>query len=205
MEEEAGAAAGQDDPAHGISGGGARKLTMMKRHPAQGAGIALFLGALAIMTPSCGRPSEEARIAEFIRETMASAQKRNLQAVLGRLSDDYTDFEGRDKAVTEGLLREYFRRTGIVIHLLSVKVDIIEPQGMASLRVEAMLSSGAAEVFRKLIPYAGECYRLDLRLSKTPAGAWQIASAGWETVSPAGLFPDSLAVLKKLFPDFSVR
>ncbi|MGZ7066618.1 MAG: hypothetical protein ACXVI6_09700 [Candidatus Aminicenantales bacterium] len=178
---------------------------MTKIHPAQGAAIALLLGALAIMSPGCGRPSEEARVVEFIKQTVASAQKRNLKAVLDRLADDYTDFEGRDKVATEGLLREYFRRTGIVIHLLSVKVDTIEPRGLAVLRVEAMLSSGAAEVFRKLIPYAGECYRLDVRLSKTPAGAWQIASAGWETIPLDGLFPDSLAILKKLFPDFSVK
>lgn len=180
-------------------------MTLIKEHPAQGAAIAFFLGALAIMTPGCGRPSEEARIAEFIKQTLAAAQKRNLKAVLGRLADDYADFEGRDKLATEGLLREYFRRTGIVIHLLSVKVDTVEPQGLASLRVEAMLSAGAAEVFRKLIPYAGDFYRFDLRLSKTPAGAWQITSAGWETVPLAGLFPNSLAILKKLFPEFSVR
>ncbi|MGA2533668.1 MAG: hypothetical protein ABSG19_11605 [Candidatus Aminicenantales bacterium] len=178
---------------------------MTKTLPAQGAAIALLLGALAIISPGCGRPSEEARVVEFIKQTMASAQKRNLKAVLDRLADDYADFEGRDKIATEGLLREYFRRTGIVIHLLSVKVDTIEPQGLAALRVEAMLSSGAAEVFRKLIPYAGEYYRFDLGLSKTPAGAWQITSAGWETVPLTGLFPDSLAVLKKLFPEFSVR
>lgn len=191
--------------APGASGGGPGKLTMIKKHPARGAAMALLLGALAITTPGCGRPSEEARIAEFIKQTLAAAQKRNLEAVMDRLADDYADIEGRDKLVTEGLLREYFRRTGIVIHLLSVKVDTVEPQGLASLRVEAMLSSGAAEVFRKLIPYAGDFYRFDLRLSKTPAGAWQIASAGWETIPLDGLFPDSLAILKKLFPEFSVR
>lgn len=190
---------------HGTSGGGPGELMMTKAHGAQGAAIAFFLGVLAIMTPGCGRPSEEARIAEFLRQTMASAQKRNLKAVLNGLADDYADVEGRDKIATEGLLREYFRRTGIVIHLLSVKVDTVEPEGRAAVRAEAMLSSGAAEVFRKLLPYAGECYRFDLGLSKTPAGAWQITSAAWETVPLAGLFPDSLAVLQKLFPELSVK
>lgn len=136
-----------------------------------------------------------------MKETAALAQKGDLKAVMDRLAADYVDFEGRDKAATEGLLRDYFRRSGIVIHILSVKVDALEPDGQASLRAEAMLSSGAAEVFRRLIRYAGDCYRISVRLNRGPSGAWQIASAGWATVPLTELFPESFAILKKLFPD----
>jgi len=196
----------RDDPGPGVARrASSGNLNVSKAYSALGASIAVLLGAMAFMIPGCGRPSEEARIGDFVKQTIVLAQKRNLQAVMDRLADDYADFEGRDKAETEGLLREYFRRTGIVIHLLSVKVEAVEPQGRAAIRAEAMLSSGAAEVFRKLLAYTGDYYRFDLRLSKTPAGAWQIASADWETVPLAGLLPDSIAVLKKLFPDFSVR
>lgn len=161
-----------------------------------------FLLGMAALGPSCGHPSEEARITKFMKETIALAEKRDLGAVMERLAEDYTDFEGRDKTATEALIRDYFRRTGIVIHLLSTKVDAIEADGRASVRAEAMLSSGAAEVFRKLIRYAGDYYRFNIRLRATPPATWQIVSASWESVPLTELFPESLAVLKKLFPEF---
>jgi hypothetical protein len=163
-----------------------------------------MIAPIALITAlacACPRPSEESRIADFVKETVALAEKRDLAAVMDRLADDYADFEGRGKAATESLVREYFRRTGIVIHLLSVKVDSTEPDGRASLRLEAMLSSGAAEVFRKLIRYAGDYYRFSLRLKKSPNATFQVEFAAWESVRLDELLPESLSVLKKLFPD----
>jgi hypothetical protein len=151
---------------------------------------------------SCRPPSEEAQIKAFLKETVALAEKKDLAGVMARLSEDYTDFEGRNKASTEDLIRDYFRHSGIVIHLLAAQVGALEPDGTASVRAEAMLSAGAAEVFRKLIRYAGECYRFDLRLKKPLGGGWRVVSAGWEAVPLTELLPESLAVLKKLFPDF---
>jgi len=160
-----------------------------------------FIVLTASIIPFCRRPSEEDRIREFLERTISLAEKRDLAAVMDRLTEDYADFDGRDKRATEALVRDYFRRTGIVIHLLSVKVDTIETDGRAGVRAEAMLSSGAAEVFRKLIRFAGDYYRFNLKLRKSPAVAWKVESAAWESVPLAGLFPESLAVLKKLFPD----
>jgi len=160
-----------------------------------------FIVLIAALASACRQPTEEDRIAKFLRETISLAEKRDLAAVMDRLTDDYTDSEGRGRPATEALVRDYFRRTGIVIHLLSVKVDAIEADGRASVRAEAMLSSGAAEVFRKLVRYAGDYYRFSLGLRKSPASTWQVESAAWESVPLSGLFPESLAVLKKLFPD----
>jgi hypothetical protein len=64
-----------------------------------------------------------------------------------------------------------------------------------------MLSSGAAEVFRKLIRYAGDYYRISLRLKKSPDAHFQVEFASWESVRLDELLPESLNVLKKLFPD----
>jgi hypothetical protein len=160
-----------------------------------------FLLAIATLVASCGSPSEESRIKAFLKETVTLAEKGDLRGVMSRLADDYADFEGRDKAATEALVREYFRRSGIVIHLLSAKVDAIEADGGVSLRAEAMLSSGAAEVFRKLIRYAGDYYRFTIRLRRTAPSTWLIVTAGWETVPLTELFPESLSLLKKLFPE----
>jgi hypothetical protein len=188
-------------PVFGNNGEGQPELTTRRIFAGRAGAVAALLTALTMIGPACGRPSEETVVKEFMIETAALAQKGDLKAVMDRLADDYVDFEGRDKAATEGLLRDYFRRTGIVIHLLSVKVDALEPDGRAALRTEAMLSSGPAEFFRRLVRYAGEYYRIGVQLTKGPSGSWRIVSAGWETVPLAELFPESLAILKKLFPD----
>ena len=163
-----------------------------------------MIASVALITAlacACPRPSEESRIADFVKETVGLAEKRDVAGVMGRLAEDYADFEGRGKSATESLVRDYFRRTGIVIHLLNVKVDSIEPDGRASVRLEVMLSSGAAEVFRKLIRYAGDYYRFSLRLKKSPDVTFQVEFAAWESVGLDQLLPESLNVLKKLFPD----
>jgi len=174
----------------------------MRSRRVTSSGFAAVVCGFAALALACAGPSEEAQVKAFMKETVSLAEKKDLTAVLERLSDDYADFEGRDKAATRALIAEYFRHTGIVIHLLSVRVEGLEPGSEASVRTEALLSAGAAEVFRKLIRYAGECYRFDLRLKKMPGGDWRIASAAWESVPLSGLLPESLAVLKKLFPEF---
>ncbi len=172
---------------------------MEKRRVSRKASRFALLGAAALVL-SCGTSSEEARIRTFLKETVALAEKRDLAGVMSRLADDYADFEGRDKAGTLDLIGDYFRRTGIVIHLLGVRVTPAGPDGQASVEAEAFLSSGAAEVFRRLLSVTGECYRFDLRLARSPGAGWQVAWARWESVPMSDLFPESLAVLRKLFP-----
>jgi hypothetical protein len=162
---------------------------------------------LALMTAaafviSCAPSSEEARLRAFLKETVALAEKRDLAGVMARLGEDYSDFEGRDKAAAEALIRDYFRQTGIVIHLLGMRVQPVGPEGQATVEAEALLSSGAAEVFRKLIRFAGECYRFEVRLTRALDSSWRVVWARWDAVPLSELFPESLAVLKKLFPEY---
>jgi len=163
--------------------------------------LALAAQLAAVFIISCGPSSEEARLRAFLKETVAMAEKRDLAGVMARLADDYSDFEGRDKTATEALVRDYFRETGIVIHLLGLRLRPGGPAGETIVETEAFLSSGAAEVFRKLVRLAGECYRFELHLAKASPYGWQIVWARWEAVPFSDLFPESLAMLKKLFPE----
>jgi hypothetical protein len=165
-------------------------------------GSALACLAAAGLTLLCGRPSEEARIRAFLDKTVSLAEKKDLAGVMSRLAEDYSDFEGRDKAATGALVSDYFRRTGIVIHLLAVHVTLAASGNQASAEAEAYLSSGAGEVFRRLARVAGECYRFEVRLVPAPGPGWQVVWARWESVPEADLFPESLARLRKLFPGF---
>jgi hypothetical protein len=156
---------------------------------------------LAAMTLSCGPRTEEAEIREFLKETAALAEKRSFDTLMTRMAPDFRDFRGRDKAEAGALIEGHLRRSrGIVIHVLSVKAGEAEAGGEASVRAEILLSSGPAEALRKLVRYAGETYRLDLRLGPSGRAGRQIRYAAWEEVPVSGLFPESVKALKGLFP-----
>jgi hypothetical protein len=163
---------------------------------------AMVLAAAGLFPGGCGKPSEEARIREFLKESVALAEKREVGALMERFSPDYSDFEGRDKAGAERLIADYLGRfRGIVIHLLSARVDGPGPGGRAAVACEMSFSHGAAEVLRKLIRYTGEFYRFRFELDRTGEGEWRFAYAEWRAVDLLDLFPESREILRKLFPD----
>ena len=59
---------------------------------------------------------------------------------------------------------------------------------------------GAAKVFRKLIRISLDNYRIKVNLIKQK-GQWRIRYAEWKYVTLNELFPESLSILKKLFPE----
>lgn len=163
---------------------------------------ALVLAAVCFFPCGCGTPSEEARIKEFLKKSVALAEENQIGALMERFSPDYSDFEGRDKTDAERLIGDYLGRfRGIVIHLLSARVDVPGPDGRAAVECEMSFSHGAAKVLRKLIRYTGEFYRFRFDLDKTGKGEWRFAYADWQSVPLTDLFPESLEILKKLFPD----
>ena len=163
---------------------------------------ALALVAACLLATGCGTPSEEARIKEFLKNSVVLAEKREVGALMEHFSPDYSDFEGRDKTGAERLIGDYLGRfRGIVIHLLSARVAGPGPDGRTSVECEMSFSHGAAEVLRKLIRYTGEYYRFRFDLDKTGKGEWRFAYAEWQAVDLLDLFPESREILRKLFPD----
>ena len=162
----------------------------------------LTFAAVSIFTAACGTPSEEARVRELLKKTVALAEKKDVRALREFFAPDYQDFEGRDVEDTARLVTAYLTRfRGVVIHLLGARVGPIGPDGRASVECEVSLSHGAAEVLRKLIRYSGEYYRFELELRRSDRGDWRYTYAEWQAISLVDLFPESLAILKKLFPD----
>ncbi len=161
-----------------------------------------MLAAAALLLPhGCGRPPEEELVRRIIKDAAALAQKRDLGALMDLLAPDYRDYQGRDKAAAQALIENYLRSfRGIVIHVLGVKVEITEPGGRAAVRTDMVLSSGAAEAFRKLARFTGDYFRFDLGLEKGPDAGWRISYAEWWSVSLTDLLPESLEALKELFP-----
>jgi hypothetical protein len=161
---------------------------------------AAFL-AVFILQLGCGAPSEEARVKEVVRNAAALAEKGDLDAMMELLTPGYYDFRDRDRDATRALVGDYltgFR--GVVIHVLGAKAEITEPGARAAVTADLVLSSGAAEAFRKLVRFTGDYFRFELELEKSPGTDWRIAYADWRSISLADLFPESLEILRELFP-----
>jgi hypothetical protein len=163
--------------------------------------MAAAVAAVSLSAGACGTPSDEALIRGLLKETVARAEQKDTRGLRELFAPDYADFEGRDVDGTLGLIKGYLGRyTGVVIHLLGARVGDIQPDGRASVECEVSFSHGAAEVLRRLMRYTGEYYRFEIDLRKTGPGDWRFAYAEWHSIGLADLFPESLEILKKLFP-----
>lgn len=166
------------------------------------AALPLAAGLVCLLAVFCGRPSEEARIRDLLETAASRAEKRDVRGLMELFAPDYEDFQGRDKAGTVGLITDYLARyRGVVVHVLGVEAGPVAADGRAEVTCEVALSHGAAEILRKLIRIGSEYYRFRFELLKDGAGEWRFAYAKWEQVDLADLFPESLTILKKLFPE----
>lgn len=147
---------------------------------------------------SCVKKTDEDFILEFMEKIGRYAEKKDIDSIMMNLAYDYSDFEGRDKWKAKELIDGYFQQyTGIVIHMLSTRVDEINPPE-AFVQSEVALSSGAAKVFRKLVRFSTENYRLKIKLIKRDE-RWQIQHAEWRFITLDELYPESLTVFNKIF------
>jgi len=161
------------------------------------AGLALIL--LAPM--ACRRQkTESGRLLEAVDNLARLSEKKDIEAFMASVEEEYSDFEGRDKAGLRDLLSGYFAgRTGIVVHRLGGRVEFPGP-GQAALQADVALSSGAAEALRRLMRLSPDLYRLRVEFVR-PADCWLVHYAEWQPIGLTEVLPESLGVLKSLFPN----
>jgi hypothetical protein len=164
--------------------------------------LAAAATALAgLLALACGGPSDETRIRGLIERAAVRAEKRDFAGLKELFASDYRDFQGRDTDGTLRLVRDHLDRyRGVVIHLLGARLGEIGTDGIAAVECEIAMSHGAAEVLRKLIRFTGEYYRFRLEVRRTGPEEWRFTYAEWESIGLEGLFPESLEILRKLFP-----
>jgi hypothetical protein len=154
---------------------------------------------LSCLFQDCRAKSEKDLIAAVIDDMAARVEKKDASGLVAHLAGTYRDFEGRDRARTTAMLEEYFSRyRGIVVKVLSSRITLPSP-GQAAVETDVSLYSGAAAAFRKLVGFHGENYRFSCVLHKN--GEWLIGEASWEYIPLESLFPESMKILKELFPD----
>lgn len=158
----------------------------------------VYLLLFALFLTSCAKKTEADLILEFMARIGNLAEKKDIDSLMMNLAFDYSDFEGRDKLEARELIDAYFKQyRGIVIHMLSTWVDEIDfPE--AFVQSEVALSSGAAKVFRKMVRFSTENYRLTIKLVKRDK-RWQIQHAEWRYVTLNELYPESLTLFNKIF------
>jgi len=161
-----------------------------------GAVVCAFLGLSLI---SCGGISEEQRLIERFKHIADLAEDEDTAGIMEALSQGYEDFEGRDKAATQEMIRGHFEAyRGIVLHVLGTRVTDLQTEE-ASLETDVMFSSGAAQALRRLIRLAGEYYRIQVRWVKERS-VWMAAYVEWRSVGLDDLFPESRDTLREILP-----
>lgn len=157
--------------------------------------------ALVILGPAACRPkSASDRVLAAVDRLARLSEKKELEAIMDSIDDRYSDFEGRDKAGLRRLLGGYFAgRTGIVVHRLGGRVEFPEPDE-AGLEADVALSSGAAEALRRLVRLSPDLYRIRVKLVRA-GDFWLVNSAEWRAIGLAEVLPESLGLLKSLFPN----
>lgn len=149
---------------------------------------------------SCGEKSDKMLILELMEKAGQFIEEKDAESLMQFVAEDYVDFRGRNKSETENMVKQYFLDfQEIVTHILSTKVDEIT-LGEATIRTDVLVSSGGAQLFRKFVKFAGDYYRITARLVKRD-GIWFLQYAEWEYISLDTLFPESVSILKKIFPN----
>ncbi len=152
---------------------------------------------LGMLLVSCGQVSEEQRLIGRFKYLAGLAEDKDTAGIMAALSPGYSDFEGRDKAATEEMIRGTFESyRGIVLSVLSVRLTDLQAEE-ATMDAEVAFSSGPAQALRRLIRLGGECYRINIRWAKEN-GAWMAATAEWRPVDVIDLFPESREKLKTI-------
>jgi hypothetical protein len=151
---------------------------------------------------SCGKKSDKVLILELMDKAGQYIEKKDADSLMMFVAEDYTDLWGRNKNETEEMAKYYFLEyQGIVTHVLSTKIDGIAFDE-ADIRTDVLVSSGGAQLFRKFVKFAGDYYRIKARLVKRDE-TWLLHYAEWTHISLDNLFPESVSLLKKIFPNLS--
>jgi hypothetical protein len=156
---------------------------------------------LILLAPgACRHKTDSDLVLEVVDRLARLSEKKDIETIMASIEDEYSDFEGRNKSGLRDLLSGYFAgRLGIVVHRLGGRVTL-PGAGRAELQADLALSSGAAEALRRLVRLSPDLYRIRIEFVR-PADRWLVHYAEWSSVGLAEVLPESLAILKNLFPN----
>ena len=158
--------------------------------------VIIILGSIVV---NCTHKRDEDIFAGLMKEMIEKAEKKDMTGLMFYFDEDYSDFQGRGKKETREFLLRYLNNySNPVIHVLGTKIDSAT-LSEADIQTEIAISSGAAKLIRKLVKISLDNYRLKIHFVHSDSG-WKVSYAEWRYLSIDELYPESYALLKKIFP-----
>jgi len=149
---------------------------------------------------SCSTSSGRSEIEETIYSAVSAAEERDVGKFMKIISIEYLDDEERTKADIGKKIETYLNRfRGISVNILNIRT-VNESMNSAEVITEISFSRGLGKIFSKIVNSYGEVYRFNISMSHRSKN-WVVKSAEWNWMSIDELFPESIKVLRELFPN----
>lgn len=142
------------------------------RSPAPAAAL-----AAALLISSCGRGSGDP-VTDCLKGAVAAAEKRDADAVMSRVAENFRDAEGGTKADAAALVRRYLATyESLSLSLSDLAIERGATAAQAKFKVRMSGRPRAVGGLDGLLPRSSR-WSFDVRL-ESGKGGWRIASAAW--------------------------
>lgn len=132
--------------------------------------------AVAALLLSCGRPADPVR--DCLERMVASAEKRDADAVMARVAESYRGADGGGKADAAALVRRTLAAyESLSLTLSDLAVERGATAAQAKFKVRMSGRPRAVGGLEGLLPRSSR-WSFDVRL-ESEKGGWRIASAAW--------------------------
>jgi len=160
--------------------------------------LSISVISLVIFT-SCGPGDKKTEIEIAIHKAVDAAAANDVEEFMTFIDYDYLDPEERTKQDIREKVDAHLNRFRVIaINILNIKT-VEKTNDSATVIVEVNFSHGLGRMLTKIIRSAGESYRFHLQMTRRGKG-WVTAAAEWEWMSIEDLYPESIRVLRELFP-----
>jgi hypothetical protein len=138
---------------------------------------AALLAATALLLAGCSRAPRDP-VADCLKGAVAAAEKRDPDAVMARVAEDFRDAEGGGKTDASALVRRYLGAyESLSLTLSDLAVERGAAAAQAKFKVRMSGRPRAVAGLDGLLPRSSR-WSFDVRL-EAGTGGWRIVSAAW--------------------------
>jgi len=161
---------------------------------------AIPLLLILFLSISCGSGDERSEIEVAIYDAVEAAKENDVDGFMGFIDFEYMDREERTKKDIRKKVEGYLNRFRVIaVNILNIRT-VKKDNDNADVVAEVNFSHGLGKMLSKVIRSYGESYRFRMDMIKRARG-WVVTRAEWEWMSLEDLYPESIKVLRELFPD----
>ncbi len=157
------------------------------------------LPLLILAACSADPDSPEAQVRALISRAESAAEKKDIGALKGLISEGYSGEQGQDRQAMASLLTYYFLRHQ-TIHLFTriQTIEFADPEpanresaGPGSARTSVLVAMAGTPmlVVDDLARLRADLYRFDFDLVREDDGEWRVARAAWSRATRGDFLP----------------